>query len=265
MAKSTFGEHLKREREMRGVSLHEISSATRIGTRFLEALENEQWERLPGGVFNRGFVRAVAHFLGLDEEGLLAEYAVTTNDQPQVAVWADKEPVKPRGSWKTPVAVALLLAAGGAAWWAYAQNKSLIQAWRNPAAQAPVHKPPVAPPVTAPPVAGASTATQEVTATASNASPSSAALEPLELKVSAGRGTTLTVIADGKKVYDGRFARGEQQQFKANEKFEVSAGDSHALFLELNGLPVPPLGPPGERGQISLTQEYLKKLRGGQN
>ena len=72
MAKSSFGEHLKREREMRGVSLQEISTATRISTRFLDALETEQWDRLPGGVFNRGFVRAVAHFLGLDEESLLA-------------------------------------------------------------------------------------------------------------------------------------------------------------------------------------------------
>jgi len=44
---------------MRGVSLEEIAGTTRISTRFLEALETESWDRLPGGVFNRGFVRAV--------------------------------------------------------------------------------------------------------------------------------------------------------------------------------------------------------------
>ena len=60
MASTPFGEHLKREREMRGVTLEEISAATRISTRFLEALENEHWEELPGGVFNRGFIRSVA-------------------------------------------------------------------------------------------------------------------------------------------------------------------------------------------------------------
>src|SRR5258708_2773766 len=65
---------LKREREMREVSLEEICAATRIGTRFLEAMENEEWEKLPGGVFNRGFVRSVARYLGLDEETMLAEY-----------------------------------------------------------------------------------------------------------------------------------------------------------------------------------------------
>ena len=74
MARGNFGERLKRERELREVTLEEITSATRIGPRFLEALENEQWEKLPGGVFNRGFVRSVARYLGLDEESFLAEY-----------------------------------------------------------------------------------------------------------------------------------------------------------------------------------------------
>src|SRR5271165_874791 len=74
MARGNFGERLKRERELREVSLKEITSATRIGPRFLEALENEDWEKLPGGVFNRGFVRSVTRYLGLDEESFLAEY-----------------------------------------------------------------------------------------------------------------------------------------------------------------------------------------------
>ena len=60
---------------MRGVSLEEISAATRIAPRFLEALENEQWEQLPGGVFNRGFIRSTARYLGLNEDNLVAEYA----------------------------------------------------------------------------------------------------------------------------------------------------------------------------------------------
>ena len=80
MTKTGFGEHLKREREMRGVSLDEICSATRIGTRFLQALEDEEWERLPGGVFNRGFVRGVSRYLGLDEEGMVAEYVMAVNE-----------------------------------------------------------------------------------------------------------------------------------------------------------------------------------------
>ena len=73
MSSTPFGEHLRREREMRGVSLDEIAAATRISTRFLEAIEKDQWDQLPGGVFNRGFIRSIARFLGLDEESLVAE------------------------------------------------------------------------------------------------------------------------------------------------------------------------------------------------
>src|SRR6266853_2547202 len=80
MAGGGFGEHLRREREMRGVSLEEIAAATRISTRLLEALEQEAWGRLPGGVFNRGFVRTVARFLGLEEESLLAEYSLAKGE-----------------------------------------------------------------------------------------------------------------------------------------------------------------------------------------
>jgi cytoskeleton protein RodZ len=74
MAKGNFGERLKREREMREVSMEELTKATRISTRFVEALENEDWAKLPGGVFGHGFVRTIARFLGLDEEALLGEY-----------------------------------------------------------------------------------------------------------------------------------------------------------------------------------------------
>src|SRR5271170_7036672 len=100
MTKGTFGDNLKREREMRGVSLDEISAATRIATRFLRAIEDEQWNVLPGGVFNRGFVRAVAHYLGLDEENIVAEYALAVDDQPSVPVWTGRPPaVVPDRRW----------------------------------------------------------------------------------------------------------------------------------------------------------------------
>jgi cytoskeleton protein RodZ len=67
MARGNFGQRLKRERELREVTLKEITAATRISQRFLDAMEEEDWEKLPGGVFNRGFVRSVARYLGLDE------------------------------------------------------------------------------------------------------------------------------------------------------------------------------------------------------
>lgn len=69
---------------MRGVSLEEIAAATRISTRFLEALEKEQWNELPGGVFNRGFIRSVCKYLGVDEDDMVAEYSMETQQGMQI-------------------------------------------------------------------------------------------------------------------------------------------------------------------------------------
>jgi cytoskeleton protein RodZ len=85
MPSTPFGDHLRREREMRGVTIEEVAAATRISARFLEAIENEQWDRLPGGAFNRGFIRSVARYLGLDEESMVAEYALETKGLNQSA------------------------------------------------------------------------------------------------------------------------------------------------------------------------------------
>lgn len=126
---STFGEHLKREREMRGVSLEEISAATRISVRFLEALENEHWAQLPGGIFNRGFIRSVGRFLGMDEEGLVAEYALETRERPEIAVWT-KEPVRKRRNWFAIIGTIVVLAAivvGG--WYAAQRYGPSVAAW----------------------------------------------------------------------------------------------------------------------------------------
>src|SRR5260370_29519693 len=67
LAMSAFGERLRREREMRGITLDEISESTKISRRHLESLEREDFDSLPGGLFNKGFVRSYARFLGLDE------------------------------------------------------------------------------------------------------------------------------------------------------------------------------------------------------
>lgn len=71
---ASFGEQLKRERKLRKVTLDEIAEATKISVRYLRALEGNDFSQLPGGVFDRGFVRAYAQFVGLDEEATVEAY-----------------------------------------------------------------------------------------------------------------------------------------------------------------------------------------------
>ena len=69
-----FGEKLRKQRELRGIELDAISNTTKISTRMLRALEDEHFDQLPGGVFNKGFVRAYARHVGLDEEEAVTDY-----------------------------------------------------------------------------------------------------------------------------------------------------------------------------------------------
>ncbi|MGB7586441.1 MAG: helix-turn-helix transcriptional regulator, partial [Terriglobales bacterium] len=77
---ASFGVRLKQEREQRGITLEEISQSTKIGTRLLQALEQDHFDQLPGGIFNKGFIRAYARCLGLDEEQAIADYLAASGN-----------------------------------------------------------------------------------------------------------------------------------------------------------------------------------------
>jgi cytoskeleton protein RodZ len=81
----SFGEKLKLEREKRKITLEQISSSTKIGARMLQALEEDKFNQLPGGIFNKGFVRAYSRFVGLDEDQTVAEYLEASGDAPPVS------------------------------------------------------------------------------------------------------------------------------------------------------------------------------------
>ena len=69
-----FGDKLRKQREQRGIALETISNTTKISPRMLRALEEERFDQLPGGVFNKGFVRAYARQIGLNEEEAVSDY-----------------------------------------------------------------------------------------------------------------------------------------------------------------------------------------------
>lgn len=73
MAES-LGEKLRNAREARGISIREIADQTRISARYLEAIEENNYKPLPGGVFNKGFIKSYAKYVGVDEKEALEDY-----------------------------------------------------------------------------------------------------------------------------------------------------------------------------------------------
>ena len=71
---ATIGEQLRLAREGRGIPLREISDQTRISMHYLEAIETNDYKRLPGGIFNRSFVKAYARYVGYDEKEAVEGY-----------------------------------------------------------------------------------------------------------------------------------------------------------------------------------------------
>ncbi len=257
MAKGTFGERLKRERELREVSLKEVTTATRIGPRFLEALENEEWEKLPGGIFNRGFVRSIARYLGLDEENLLAEYDLA-HGEPSVPAPQPYENKIPRPPiWIPLLAVVGLivviggLIAGGIYGWrwlaarraAKQSSSSALLPTQNQSAVAGLNSSGAASPSTDSAIPAASL--------------------PLDLSVSTSAATRVRILGDGGLLLDSEMPAGETRHFSAKEQFEVTAADSSAVLLELNGRAMPPVGTPGASGTIVLGQKDLRQASGG--
>jgi cytoskeleton protein RodZ len=249
MTKGNFGERLKREREMREVSREEISSATRIATRYVEALENEDWGKLPGGVFPRGFVRTIARYLGLAEESLLAEFDLARKEQiPATPPPAESYKSSPP-RWLPAVVVLLLLlgliAGGVYGWRRYAARRARTAAPMSAQPESPTV---AAVPVALPGKAVAATARQEM---------------PLDLSVSTSAATRVRIVADDALLLDAELRAGENRHFSAKEQFEVTTADSSAVLLELNGQAMPPVGAPGSSGTILLSRKDLRLATGG--
>jgi len=210
MAKGTFGERLKRERELREVTVKEIASATRIAPKFLEALENEDWNKLPGGVFGRGFVRSIARYLGLSEENLLSDYDLARGET-SVPAQKPEERIPSPPKWIPALAAVLLIAAlvgvvfgGRYAWRQYVAHRNAKKA------SAIVRLP-------------SSNADQDPLVNNSPAAPASASEKSLllELSVAASATTHGKVAADGLAVERGRDVGGSA---RALEPVAVAAG-----------------------------------------
>ena len=247
---------------MRGVSLNEISAATRISTRFLEAIENDRWNELPGGAFNRGFIRSIARFLGLDEDSLVAEYALDTSGNANVR--EAPQFVKAGRNWR-PVVVAAaiflgLLAAG-----------LLVHHFFGSRLMAMFHRPhaPAASGATAgvaspnvPPGVASPTKAQPGPASADSQASDPVPAGTLTLNIGVEKPGYLKVVADGQTVFRERVRSGFSRSFEARDTLEISSSRASGVRLSLNGQSVPFPPTAGKMARIELTKNDLHPTGG---
>ncbi|HEV7374349.1 MAG TPA: helix-turn-helix transcriptional regulator [Pyrinomonadaceae bacterium] len=108
---ASFGEQLRLAREARGITLRHISDQTRISMRYLEAIESDDYKRLPGGIFNRSFIKSYAKQIGFDEKEAIEGYLRTAREQgesDEVATTPYRSHVYTDGGSRSPLVTLLL-------------------------------------------------------------------------------------------------------------------------------------------------------------
>ena len=138
-----FGGDLRKARESRGVTLDSIVNATKISMRHLQAVEQERFDQLPGGLFRKSIIRSYARAVGLDEEAWVSRYlALTELPDPVVGeadqTWVEfaqnvgrsrgKDVNRPGRQSRWAGVAALLLVVSGLSWfvWGYVQHKIAV-------------------------------------------------------------------------------------------------------------------------------------------
>lgn len=91
----TLGEKLREAREGRGYTISEVAEQTRISPLYIESIENDDYSALPGGIFNKGFVKSFAKFVGLNEQEALQDYS-NLLARSEAAQPDDQKPYKPQ-------------------------------------------------------------------------------------------------------------------------------------------------------------------------
>jgi cytoskeleton protein RodZ len=257
---TNFGATFKKARESRGISLDEIAHETRISTRFLAAIENEEFHVLPGGVFNRGFVRSFAEAVGLDADQAVADYERLSSVPQPTDVIASATQGPPRSTRNLyPVAIAVLAVAVGIFYFVTRESAPTIESSKSPKVAATGQSAPAQQAVTAPesPPKGAPADSVKPEP------PPSVKTQVLTLDIQALEKTWIKVAADGNSANTGEILEpGMTRKFTAESSLHLSVGNAAGLTLKINDMPVKPLGKSGQVRSVTFTPANLKDFIG---
>lgn len=269
---ASVGEMLRRERERQGLDLARIAFETRIKQQFLEALEQDDFDPLPGRFFVRAFAIQYAERLGVHTPELDAAlerqlapveiFSASQGQQTGLPDWSGKEfsvdPL-PEGTASALTArkltaslimlVAVIIACGAIFWlWQRSQlsSTSASGSQAGEPAQAQTPSPVSARRTVAPPAA--------------IQPPLPSLPEPFApgrifLTVVAKEETWVRITADGKVVAERLLARGESRVASANERARILLGNAGGVDIQFNGTAIGQVGPRGQVRTVEFTPE----------
>lgn len=267
-----FGAKLRAARERRGVSLREIANKTKITVSALEALERNDFSRLPGGIFSRAFVRSYATEVGLDPEETIQEFlaqfprdASVSAGHPRAAEPEDGEALESDRriamtflrlvGISIPLIGIVLYFSSGVRHRSPAEPPSTM----TPPPAASVEQPAEVPPA-APAVASDATADASARPDVPAAEPATAT-DQLTVVLSAARPCWVSATVDGIRAFDRLLQPGDERTLDVRRELLLTAGDAAALSITLNGAPAKPLGRSGEvvtaRFNLANFKDYL--------
>jgi cytoskeletal protein RodZ len=249
-----IGEELRRERTRQGLTLEDIVRRTKIPVRSLEAIESDAFERLPGVVFTRNFVRLYALDLKLDAESLIARLpkfdldSAPLPDPPRTYGRNRRDP-RVQAAVMSAVWLTVAVAAVAAAWYYYNNyGRHLV----TPVAAAP---PPLAPPklvsIPAPTPAPAALA-PEKRAGGAPVGPIDSN-RPVQVVLTARDVVWVQVSADGRTAFVGTLQPNDTRTIAADDQVKVLMGNAGGLDISLNGKTLDPLGTKGQTRTVRLT------------
>jgi transcriptional regulator with XRE-family HTH domain len=278
---ASIGEKLRQERLRQNLGLAQVADQTKIGRKFLEAIEAEQWDRLPGKFFIKSFVRLYASALGVDAgeveaaldrlletekpaSGTEPEHTGRLTQLPLARSWRPRSSFSQRGRLALLAALACaVLLSGGI--FALRRNVSQRPAplAERPAATAAVGSESTLPRQPEPPVEGG------IPPSSVDQPPppqQPASLRPaggLLLSLAATEASWISLTVDGRTVFSGILNPGGKRSFQGTERMTLRAGNAGGLEVHWNGQPIGPIGQPGEVCVVGFTPEGFQIRRGG--
>ena len=266
----TVGERLREARERQKVSLHAIAEKTNISVRFLDAIEKNQFAKLPGGIFLRGFIRSYAIQVGLDPDATVAQFLA---DEPSYREETDDGPVRRGdGPGMGVLIVAGLVLIGVTLGLVYVFAPDWLGFRTATTPPATVVSDTLAADSSFQPTPAVATSAETTipattsivtapVATAAVASQPEAPASPLRLVIAPSGRCWVQVTADGQVRVAREFAAGERMTVDAAESLRITAGNAGAFAYELNGRPGRPLGTAGQVARATIEPATIAQFQ----